>query len=309
MLKAVPSFLIADRARFDLTRMTRDLQDLQRQTASGMKADSLRGYDGDASRLVNVRAILTQTEARAASAERAVSRLEVQDIALNRVAQASGDLRDDLFRAMSLSNGQSLPQSLETAFAAISGALNETWENKALFSGEADVPRVAIPATVQGLNSSVSAASLFSESSRDFVQDFGEGVAAKVGVRASSFATDLYVAMGTVQQALAADPVGFGSPINPAARSAIESAITILDRGVASTRAAMGANGETLNRVQTYAERERARSDLLTRELGVVADANLAEVAMRLSALQTQYQAAASVFTQIRDLSLVNFLR
>jgi len=72
---------------------------------------------------------------------------------------------------------------------------------------------------------------------------------------------------------------------------------------------AQGKSGNAQAQLERGIERLETRSNLLSKHLGSMADANLAEVSMRLSAVQTQYEATARVFSQIKDLSLVNFLR
>jgi flagellin-like hook-associated protein FlgL len=50
------------------------------------------------------------------------------------------------------------------------------------------------------------------------------------------------------------------------------------------------------------------RVDTMRGAVGELVDADLAEVAMRLSQLQTQYQATAQTFTILREMTLLNFL-
>lgn len=308
-MKTIPPFMIADLARSDLSRISRELFDLQRQSASGFKFEDLRGYGDTAGRVISFRSVLAQSTARAATAERAVARLEVQDLAIGRIEAAGNDLRATLFSAVTSSNGLAVQAALDSAFGVFSSTLNESWEDAPLFSGQANVSRVSLTNAVTDLTSGVTAATLFDESARGFEQDFGDGFDVKVGVKASEFATDLFVAIGQVQEVLLAAPGDFGSPLSAAATATLNAAISTLDGGLVATRNAQGRNGVVLQRSEAFAVRERSRADLLTRELGKVADADLAVVAMQLSAAQTQYEAAAQVFSQIRELSLVNFLR
>jgi flagellin-like hook-associated protein FlgL len=307
-MKTIPPFLTADLARSDLSRISRELFELQRQSASGFKHEDLRGFGDTAGRVISFRSVFAQSTARAETAERAVARLEVQDLAITRIESAADDLRGKLFSALTASNGQSLQASLEAAFVTFTATLNEHWEDAPLFSGEASDANVSITNAVTNLTSGATAASLFRESARSFEQDFGEGFNVKIGIKASDFATDLFVALGQVQEALLATPGDFGTPLSAAASATLEAALSTLDRGLSATRTALGQNGVVLQRTESFALRERNRADLITRELGEVADADLAIVAMRLSAAQTQYEAAARVFSQIRELSLVNFL-
>ncbi len=65
-------------------------------------------------------------------------------------------------------------------------------------------------------------------------------------------------------------------------------------------------------RLQARFEEERARltqrSDLLTKEVGAQADADLAQVSIKLNSLMSQYEAAAKTFSDLSKLSLLDYL-
>ena len=50
------------------------------------------------------------------------------------------------------------------------------------------------------------------------------------------------------------------------------------------------------------------RSNLITKEIGDQADADLAEVSIKISALMIQYEAAAKTFADLSKLTLLDYL-
>ena len=72
---------------------------------------------------------------------------------------------------------------------------------------------------------------------------------------------------------------------------------------------AQGKNGRVLNETDAAIERHTSERDLLESLSANITDVDLAEVAVQLNQAQLQYQATASVFNTIQDLSLVNLLR
>jgi flagellin-like hook-associated protein FlgL len=72
--------------------------------------------------------------------------------------------------------------------------------------------------------------------------------------------------------------------------------------------AAEGRSGQVQRRVADERERLEARSNLLTKEIGDAADADVPTIALRLSQLQAQYEATAKVFSDLSKLSLLKFL-
>jgi flagellin-like hook-associated protein FlgL len=69
-----------------------------------------------------------------------------------------------------------------------------------------------------------------------------------------------------------------------------------------------GRAGQLAKRFDGEIVRLQARADLLTKEIGDQADADLAEVSVRLSTLMVQYQAAAKTFSELSRLTLLDYL-
>jgi flagellin-like hook-associated protein FlgL len=307
-MRAIPNFLIAEMTRGDLNRLSRDLFDLQRQTGTGAKANDLRGFAEDAGRIVAARTLVDQAEARANLAERIGPRLEAQGVALQQAGSAGNALRGALIASLANGDGRMLNITLQDTFDLITNALNESFEGEPLFAGERDTLRAVKVTTLDQLESTLNREDVFDESLRPRVMEVG-GVSLVVGERAGEAAANIYNAMRELSRGFSGANGSMSQPLTDQERSVISSVVDLLDQGLNELRLVQGRVGETARRAESQALIMRQRADSLTNELGKMADANLAEVAMRLSATQTQYQAAASVFSQIRDLSLVNFLR
>ncbi len=304
-MKPIPSFLVANQARTDLARINAELYDLQRQTASGNKAADLKGYGQEAGRIVSARAAIAQSTARVDAAGRIAARLDIQDVALQQAAASAAQLKQDIFTALSSGDASFLSAQLEAAFRQATEALNTTYEGIPLFSGDR---RDAAPVQASNLNDlagELDAGTLFAESTRTATIDLGAGAVFEVAPKASAASSQLYHAFRDLYAFLQA---GVDTPITGAQRNALNDIATTLDGGHRQVLEAQGINGNTQKNLERTVTRLTAHADLLSSHLAKVAESDLAEVAMRLSAAQTQYQAAASVFSQIKDLSLVNFL-
>ena len=69
-----------------------------------------------------------------------------------------------------------------------------------------------------------------------------------------------------------------------------------------------GRAGQLQNRFETELVRLEERSNLLTKEIGDQADADLAQVSIQISTLMVQYEAAAKTFADLSRLSLLDYL-
>jgi flagellar hook-associated protein 3 FlgL len=67
--------------------------------------------------------------------------------------------------------------------------------------------------------------------------------------------------------------------------------------------------GLTAKQIENTALSNRDQRDTLTKTIGDQENVDLAEVATRLAAAQTQYQTSASIFGQMRDMNLLQYLR
>lgn len=305
-MKVTPTFLIATQARSDLARLTNDLYGLQRQTASGFLADDLKGYGDNGGRIISARSVIAQTEARKAAAERLQVRLDTQDLALSKAAAATAQLKQDVTLALSQTDGRFLADQLQTAFGQIVDALNQSEDGQALFAGERASATAVRVASLDDLAGALTDAQMFNESTRDATVDLGTGSPLTVADKASAISRDVFDAMRDLYAEMQAG--AFGTPLTATQEFALRNAVGALDAAHGSIVEAQGRNGDVNNRLGREIERLSSQSTLVQKHMSDVADADLAEVAMKLSASQTQYQAIAKVFADIRDLSLLNFL-
>jgi flagellar hook-associated protein 3 FlgL len=305
-MKPIPSFLVATLARTDLGRISAEMYDLQRQTASGAKADDLKGYGAGASRVVSARSAIVQADARVETAKRLAARLDIQDIALGQAADAAATLKQDIMTALAANDGRYLADNLANAYRLATDALNTQYEGISLFSGERRSGNVIVATGIEDLPGLVRTGALYDESERVPSLDLGVGGAVPVSEKASDFSRELYDSFAALFSFTRTEPLT--DPMTADQRARLLGIVENLDLAHRDIVAAQGRNGDTQARVEAASERLVAQADLLAKHVGDVADADLAEVAMKLSAAQTQYQAAAKVFAQIKDMSLVNFL-
>ncbi|MDZ4778393.1 MAG: flagellin [Alphaproteobacteria bacterium] len=305
-MKVTPSFLITALARSDLTRITSEMYDLQRQTASGFLSDDLKGYAADAGRLISARSVIAQADARKTSAQRLQTRIDIQDVALDKAADAMAQLKIDVMTALSSDNGSFLAQQLRTAFNQTLGALNQTYEGVSLFSGEHRGAAAIRVAVLEDLPAAVTDAQVFNESVRDYSVDLGMGAPFAVAEKASTISREAFNAMRALYNEIQSGTVT--TPLNATQRAVLTGIAAQLDAGRASIVAAQGRNGDANARLGREIERLTGQSDLVQNHMDQIAGSDLAEVAMRMSATTTQYEAIAKVFSDIRNLTLVNFL-
>jgi flagellin-like hook-associated protein FlgL len=129
-----------------LVDMRRQLDDLQRQFATGKRADTYAGLGLDRGLAVGLRSRVSALEAFQSSISHVDVRLNVAQTSLSRLADIGREVKSAAFQSSSIdSNGSTIPQS--TAYASLNemlGLLNTQAGDRYIFSGrETEQPAVA----------------------------------------------------------------------------------------------------------------------------------------------------------------------
>jgi flagellar hook-associated protein 3 FlgL len=295
-------------AQLDIRRMTRELSDLQRQVASGAKANDRRGLGGEASQVLNARTLRAASEARASTLSQLDARFGVQASALNAAATANADLSQSIHDALSSNDGRGIHVELNLAFASAVAALNETWNGQPLFAGER---QEGAPIRINSLDELLSATTpgqLFDEAERHQVLDLGSGSPIPLASKASELATDMFNIFRELQVVINDAGGIIGAPMDGPQRAALVDIADRLEAVSADFTNAEGRAGQLQKRFTGERARLMERSNLLLKEIGERADADLAQVSVRISSLLVQYEAAAKTFSDLSKLSLLDYL-
>lgn len=311
-MSSITARLNFERPQMAILQMQRDLAQLQQQISSGQKADDLKGFGHNAGLVVTAGGMLTQTEGRLSAAKELDGRLTQQDWSIQRAADAAKTLRLDILNAISANDGSTLVVALETAFKESTVALNGQWQGVYLFGGERTDIAPVIPLSVEELLDETTfptGADFFQESNRKTVIDLGDGVVIDAAPRAGELGAALFEGLRALKEVIGAGNTPLGKPLRQDQVNALSSAAALLDTAREGLSIAQGQNGATWKQLETETVRLEKRRDLITNLKSDRVDANLAEMAMKLSEMQVQYQAAAQTFAQLRDMSLLNYLR
>lgn len=302
------SLRAATQTQVDMRRITNELADLQRQMASGAVSNDLRGFGGASSRLLNARSLKASADARGSVINQLQARFGVQGAALSQVAGAAGSLSQSIREAISANDGRGIGVELELSFASIVAALNESWNGQPLFAGERQGIGPIKVDTLDELAASAGPQDLFDEAERHQTLDLGAGQPIVLGDKASELSQGLFDALKELKLMLDSAGGTIGQPISATQRTQLLHVVDQLEAESTRFTSEEGRAGQLQKRFEGELVRLQERSNLITKEIGDQADADLEEVSVRLSALMLQYQASAKIYSEISQLSLLNFL-
>ncbi len=295
-------------AQLDIRRMTRDLSDLQAQVASGAKAKDLQGFGGAAGQLLNAQSLKSTADAHISVITQLEARFGVQASAQSQVSNAAGLLAQTIRDAISANDGRGISVDLPMSFASIISALNETWNGQPLFAGER---QSGAPVKINSLDQLMAAtgpADIFDESTRYQTIDLGSGVPIKLADKASDMAQPLFDTIKSLKSLLDGSGGEIGAPMSTSQVDTLTVIAEQLEREANDFTSAEGRTGQLQTRFSAERIRLQDRSNLLLKEIGEQADADIAEISVQINSLLVQYQASAKVFSDLSQLSLLDYL-
>ena len=149
---------------------------------------------------------------------------------------------------------------------------------------------------------------LFNEADRHQIVDPGAGPPITLAAKASELSTGLFDTLRDLKNMLDANGGTLGQPLSGANTTALHHFAEQLDQHATSFVTEEGRTGQLQKRLGEDRVRLEARSDLLTKEIGEQADADLAQVSIKLNTLLVQYEAAAKTFSELSQLTLLRYL-
>lgn len=286
-----------------MLRSQQALAESQMQLDTGKKAQDYAGLGTDAVRVLSARSMLAQQQANSSVATRLGTTLQLYDANLTEIDRSASDLRQQLMSAIGTNDSPGLQDAVGNAFSSFRTAINGTDAGTPLFAGG---QTNSAPFTPQTLSDTIglTPANAFTNDNVRASAHVGDGADLQYGIGASDVGSNLMLAFRTLAEA---GP--FGQKLTAAQASAIQTAIGQLDTGLSDVRAANAENGRKQNLVEAMAARADDRSRLLEDLIGKSEDADLGQVASDLSQRTTILQASYSVFRQLNELSLANYLR
>lgn len=295
-------------AQTDVRRITSELGDLQRQVASGAVAKDLQGFGGASSRLLNAQSMMAASDSRASVINQLQARFGVQAAALGQVAEASDLLAESIRDALSSNDGRGIAVELDLSFTSIIAALNETWNGQPMFAGERQGSGPIKITTLDQLQTATAPADIFDEAARHQTLDMGGGAPVVLAAKASELSQGLFNTLRSMKNLLDSSGGTLGQPISAADTAALQAFADNLDDHSASFTNEEGRAGQLQKRFAAERVRLQERSNLLFKEIGEQADADIAEVSIKLNTLLVQYEAAAKTFSELSQLTLLKYL-
>jgi len=299
----------AQQAQADISRLSAELAELQRQISSGKSVDDLRTLGDGSTRLIATAGLISMDENRVRLGREIEARIRLQASAMQRASSSAIQFVRTIREAALNKDGGNLSTGLEFAFANLSQAMNESFNGTPLFGGErVGDPPIKID-SLPALAMVTTQTEVFDEAARKPRVDLGGDLALDVADRASEISWDSFRALRDLKRYFDAEPTVLRPRINDEQAKDLLILAEALENAVGKIQEAESRNGFKLERVEAARTQLQSRVLTLRQELSSQSETDLAAVSTRLAMLQTQYQATGQTFASLSRLTLLDFLR
>ena len=294
-------------ALLNLMSSQRKLEAANEQVSTQRKATDLGGF-GRSSETVTA---LNSTHARITqfkeAGETAAARLTTQALAFDRIIDGAQSTRQAIADAIAAGRLDGLMAELGNQFQSIQDGLNTSHQGVYLFAG-GRVDQAPVPQTdLQGLAASPTVAQLFRNDNLKQTSRIDEGSYVQTGFLASEMGTELYNILRDIQL------YHQGAPLTGKPTAATEDFLKQQMERLDAARETITAHGANNGAMQTRVDAVIAMQEkqLITLE-ELTTDKTHVDMTRAITELQlaqTAIQASAQVVSQLRDVSLLNYLR
>lgn len=282
----------------------------QGQASSQKIATDLKGYAQQSGRLLSAKSYSERLERRAETLSALSGRAEVEGAALARASAAVASVRDAISNALATNNGAGLRDALESALGEITISANTQFAGQAVFGGSWGYGEPMKTATLDemALAGAGGADGFWAQTGDNRTIMIEDNRAIQLSGNAKEIFKPFVDFLRDVREWENTNTDITGRlTLNQATflKDAIPS-VAALQTSLIDTEASAGVTAKQLEDVLAA---NQAQRDVLAKTIGDQENVDLAEVATRLAAAQTQYQASASIFSQMREMNLLQYLR
>jgi flagellar hook-associated protein 3 FlgL len=288
-------------------------EEAQNKVNTKKNATDLVGFGRTSETVSALKSSQTRIQGFIETSKTVADRLVSQDLGLERVADAATAARLAIANAIAAGRMEGLMAGLETEFKMAQDGLNMKHQGKYVFSGGAvDQQTIVLaplppPATDLEKLASAPAAGVFKNDPLKQKSWLDENVTMDTGVLANEVGQELFDVFRDLQI------LHQGTPLTGQMDDAQKAALTVLmtrfEQAAKGVVDVQSRNGAMQARVDTLLASQEGRKISVDTILSGKTDANMAEAVTELEMAQIAIQASAQVISQLRDVSLLNYLR
>jgi len=284
--------------------------DATNRVSTQKNATDLSGFGRTSETVTALKAASNRVQGFLDTGETVGARLEAQDLALNRVIDGVGGAREAIAGVLSTDSAGNLMLDLESQFATVTGALNTRHQGGYLFGGANTTQQPVSVANLTDLAAAATVASTFNNDTIKPVSRVAENTSMETGYLASDLGSTIFQIFRDIK---AYNDNALTGPLTGRPTDAQEAFLTTqlarLDAARTSAIDTAARNGALQKQIEQIGLSHTTQLKSLDEMASRHTDADMAKAVTDLQQAQIAVQASAQVISQLRDVSLLNYLR
>ncbi|MGF1454614.1 MAG: flagellin [Alphaproteobacteria bacterium] len=307
-MNRIGSFSQSQALTADLMRLNQQQFKTQAQISSGKVATRFADLPQETSVLLSARGVEAKLAQYTTAAEEARTRLNLQDIHLEGLAQAGTDLREAVTTAVAADNGVVLMDTLDRVFETAASLLNSQYNGQYIYGGtQTDRPPVA-SGDLSDLVAATDAADLFVNNDLKPSVTVDDNLTVEYGVLADEVGGGLFTALKRIADYNAGPNGPIGETLTPEQKDFLQGEIAGLRSTVEAINADVARNGLNHRDVDRAISRHEAGDVFIKGFISDIEDVDLAEAITRLNNDRVAVEASTRVLADLNRVSLLDFI-
>jgi flagellar hook-associated protein 3 FlgL len=281
----------------------------QAQASSQKVATDLKGFGEDAGRLISAKSYAQRLDRRAETLKALEARAEVEATAMSTAAESVKNLRDSIGNAIANQNGAGVRAAMEQALEIVGMTANQQFAGQAVFGGDWGYGDPFVSASLDALALQPNTDANWVDTGANRTIMVEDGRAIELSPSAEAVFRPVVDFLRDLRKWEIDNAAPFEGSLTPAQLSFLQSKMPQLSSVHSDIIENEASAGTTAKQIEMSIASNEARRDTLQSTIADQENVDLAEVAARLSAAQTQYQASAAIFGQLKEMNLLQYLR
>lgn len=295
-------------ALLDLMKAQTRAAEAQERVSTQKNATDLTGFGRQSETLTALKGAQSRIQGFMDTSEAVTARLTTQDLALTQIGDGIDGLRKAVSNVLATDSAGSLMLEMEGQFQSIRGGLNMRHQGGYLFSGAKTNTAPLSVANLTELQAAPTVASIFQNDTLKAASRVAEGTTLQTGFLADEVGTEVMSILRDIQ----AYHTGPNGPLTGKATEAQKAFLTTqLSRLEQASKAVVdktATTGSLANQVESVTASHKAQLGSLDALVSQRTDADMARAVTDLQLSQIAIQASAQVISQLKQVSLLNFL-
>ncbi|HEY0102970.1 MAG TPA: flagellin [Brevundimonas sp.] len=280
----------------------------QQRVSTQKNATDLTGFGRQSETLTALKGSQSRIQGFIDTAEAVSARLTTQDLAMGQISDGITALREAIGSALATDSAGSLMLELEGQFQTIRGGLNMRHQGGYLFAGASTT---TAPVEASNLNelSATAPAAVFRNDTLKTASRVADGTTLETGFLADELGADVMAILRDLNDFHNGGSGPLTGKVTEAQKTFLIAQLSRLEQASTGVVDKMAKTGSLAKQVESISESHLAQKTSLDQLLSDRTDADMAKAVTDLQLSQLAIQASAQVISQLRDVSLLNYLR